>query len=75
LSARWSYYSETGYDNRAKMAYLSLSAERKKDKQESFTALEQGIKKTIQKYNELGIIPYCHIAGSAIKTLSAKSVL
>jgi peptidoglycan/LPS O-acetylase OafA/YrhL len=58
LSARWTYYTEQGYSNSAKMTYLSLNEYGDKNKEDSFAAFEQGVKQTIKKYNAIGIVPH-----------------
>ncbi|WP_017221073.1 acyltransferase family protein [Moritella dasanensis] len=57
LSARWSYYTEFGYNGTGDMVYLSAKKVGRKDQRNSFETFQTGVKETIKRYNDIGVSP------------------
>ncbi len=57
LSARWSYYTELGYNGTGKMVYLSPQKVGSKDRDSSFETFKAGVAQTIKRYNDIGVSP------------------
>lgn len=58
LSARWSYYTERGYNGSGKMVYLSPQKVGSKDQNSSFETFKAGVEQTIKRYNGICVSPW-----------------
>jgi len=58
LSARWSYYTERGYNDSGNIVYLSPQKAGHKDQHSSFETFKAAVALTIQGYNEIGVTPF-----------------
>jgi len=58
LSARWTYYTDVGYNGMGKMVYLSPQKVGSKDQNSSFETFKAGVEQTIKRYNGIGVSPW-----------------